>query len=63
MQSGNPARACGIVYLGSDINTRLMTWQRAKHEIFARPHGELNCMADLLGCEGVLSWLSLLDSM
>jgi hypothetical protein len=40
-----------------------MTWSRAWREIFASPHGELICMADLLGHEGVSSQLSLLGSM
>jgi hypothetical protein len=53
----NPERACGIVYIGSELNARLMTWWRAWHEIFASPRGELIWMANLLGREGVLSLL------
>jgi hypothetical protein len=60
---GNPARACRIVYLGGELNARLMTWYRVVHEVFASPRGELIRMVNLLGHEGVSAWSSSLGSM
>ena len=60
---GNPARACRIVYLGGELNARLMTWYRVVREIFASPCGELIWMVNLLGHEGVSAQSSSLGSM